>query len=720
MPNRTPSLPRLVLRVGFAGNRELPRNLERLSGILSNVFDTIARRIAEIAPGTAIQASEPESRIRRFYSNERPLVRLVTGLCEGADSLAFNTLEGLQAKAALLDKVAVEMAAVVPFDLPDYRSSRPEEFRPEFDRQAALCAYILCLDGHYEKPDPDTALARERRARAYRAQAALLLRHSDLLVAIADSSEAGKAGGAIETVRAALDFDLPVVFIDSGSGQVRLIRPGDNVASTLAMLQAGSPDWANTLRGWVTNIVADPDADLLESSHESGPSHGDKLLEEFLYGNATSAQLSAGNRGQRTRSFREKCWALVDNAFRPSFAPWRDPSVEPYAAWRARATNLNYHYSGLYRGAFLLNYVMAACAVSLAALSLVLLGSAAGETVFPVWLLISLVGLGSIKLCIVVWIFLNTRQANDGDWNDRAVDYRYLAERLRALFYLSRIGSFQPPAAAPPQYASRVVRQSAVDWLLDAIVRSVSPASLDFARKETFRCDNRELTATIIRLNPVSVLADVRDRWVREQAIYHDRNARTMDRLHGFAENWGKVFNVAVIGFVLLDVLILLADYTGLLSEKYFHVLHAATPWLVFLAAVLPAAVASLNGIRFQSECRRLGERSAVARAILRGRDRSSKEHHARRGWQRWPAFVKTLYPNTFKNKSEVSPEPSGGKWAEANSLAQSIAGAQSDPAADLGSWTHEVLSLSESVARFFVQEVAEWSVLYAKEVPEP
>ena len=42
------------------------------------------------------------------------------------------------------------------------------------------------------------------------------------------------------------------------------------------------------------------------------------------------------------------------------------------------------------------------------------------------------------------------------------------------------------------------------------------------------------------------------------------------------------------------------------------------------------------------------------------------------------------------------------------------------DPTTDPASWTPEVLRLAESVADVFVQEVAEWSVLYAKEIPEP
>ena len=38
----------------------------------------------------------------------------------------------------------------------------------------------------------------------------------------------------------------------------------------------------------------------------------------------------------------------------------------------------------------------------------------------------------------------------------------------------------------------------------------------------------------------------------------------------------------------------------------------------------------------------------------------------------------------------------------------------------EIGAWSLESLRFTEKVATDFVQEVAEWSVLYAKEVAEP
>lgn len=754
MKNTLPALPRLVLRVGFAGNQNVAGDTTALDSSLDQIIETLAHRLAQIAPGTPINAPTPESRIHRFYSKENPVLRLVTGLCQGGDSLAADALERLGNHETLSPHVITELAAVIPYDLPVYRSSRPVDFLPEFDKQAERCSYILTLDGIYEKPIPETPLAKSRRARAYRAQSALLLRQADIIIAATDPDVDGRAGGTMETVRAALEFDLPVVFLHTGTGRISLIEPGDDPASTFAALSDGEDDWQQVLRRWVTTIVADPDVDEIPeapsaqiSEHETVETHGEKLLNEFFRAEATPPLVqSVGGKFQAKTSQGSRLWSAFEDRFRSGAKPKSDPSLQPYKNWRDRSTSLNYHYSGLYRGAFFLNYLLAATAVLLAALSLVLLSYAPHEQakngsedshvgavaevqniaenatswVFPVLLI-----LGALKLGCVWTIYQNTHRANHGDWNDKAVDYRYLAERLRTMYYLPRIGSFQPPVAAPPQYASRVVRQSAVDWLLDAIVRSTSPAALPSLQRESFTFGETTYEASILRLEPTKLLADVRDSWIIQQTVYHDRNARTMDRIQAWAENWGKVFNLSVIAFVAIDVIFVIV---GLIDKKIGAILHHYTPWLVFLAAVLPAAVASLNGIRFQSECRRLAERSAVMRAILSGRSRKTKPEEPKTFWAKlkhllWHrplTFIQTLFPFASQLKLGTPLNPMGSKLAAAEKLQARMATAASNPSTDLASWTPEVLRLSESVASVFVQEVAEWSVLYAKEVPEP
>lgn len=55
----------------------------------------------------------------------------------------------------------------------------------------------------------------------------------------------------------------------------------------------------------------------------------------------------------------------------------------------------------------------------------------------------------------------------------------------------------------------------------------------------------------------------------------------------------------AVIGFVALDLVLLIAASTGRLPPQFHIVEHWMELAFMSLAAVLPAAVATLNGIRF-------------------------------------------------------------------------------------------------------------------------
>ena len=717
-----PPRPRLVLRVGFAGRKELTEEERDLvAGSLESVMQTLARRLSSIAPGTPVDAGK-EPAVSAFFSRKCPLLRLVTGLCEGADAVAAEVLTKIDvspdAGSSPPDRgscIETELAAVLPFDVQTYRGSRPAAFLPEFDEQLSRCAWVLALDGIYEKPTPDTPLAKHRRSRAYRGQSAFLLRQSDILIAAANPDDPGKAGGTLETVREALAFDLPVILIHTGKPTtdqaIYLIEPGDSLPNELAESPLLAADREARLNEWVTQLTADPDDGLATDSPHGAEykKHGELLLTEFF------DQADSPNRQEKEwmNRLRKFAWTFFEKRFKGGEKVASDPKLAPYSFYRQRSTTLNYHYSALYRGAFFLNYVLAIAAVVLAAVSLTLLGTAShtgvGRNITEVlakggirvseavvsakpepWLLPVLLALAAGKFGILFVISSNTRRANQEKWNDRAVDTRYLAERLRGMFYLPEAGSNQPPVAAPPQFASRVVRQSAVDWLFDAIVRSISPADLEAARETQIPSHDGKSTVAVknlLTLNPKATIGKVRDAWVGEQAKYHKNNTHAMHAMHHFLEIVQKRLSWIVIGVVASDIILIGGKVLHWFSEDWMHFAKAATPWLIATSAVLPAIVAALSGIRFQSECQRLAERSAVMKVILAGRPQASP-----------------------------GPAPKG-RFAQADRLAKRI---QSDSATDPGTWSHEVLSLTERIATDFVQEAAEWSVLYAKEVSEP
>lgn len=294
----------------------------------------------------------------------------------------------------------------------------------------------------------------------------------------------------------------------------------------------------------------------------------------------------------------------------------------------------------------------------------------------------AVLGLALLKLYLLWSIARNTHRAKHEHWNDRAVDYRYLAERLRALLYLPTCGAYQPPAAAPAQHAERQVHQSAVDWLCDALARGVSPATPQAGTEPITDPGPRRLA-----LDPGAALTELRSQWISKQIEYHRDNARLMGRLEGFAERAGTGLSQAVVWLVAFDIALLITYIALKLAlahpPHWLEALeHYAAPVLIFFTAMLPAAVASFNGLRFQGETRRLAERSKHLVRVLTGRG------------------------------------------LEAAALAERLAKARGKPAEDCqsndpGAWSLETLRLAERVADDCVREVADWQVLYAKELPE-
>src|SRR5437867_2546313 len=113
LTTQLPAKPNLVLRIGFAGNRDLPADTGPLEAALHSIFATLAQRLQEIAQGNLSPHDVPT--IARFYSPTRPVLRLITGLAEGADALAAQVLMRISNS-----QVQTEHGAVLPFDVATY------------------------------------------------------------------------------------------------------------------------------------------------------------------------------------------------------------------------------------------------------------------------------------------------------------------------------------------------------------------------------------------------------------------------------------------------------------------------------------------------------------------------------------------------------------------------------------------------------------------------
>jgi hypothetical protein len=113
----------------------------------------------------------------------------------------------------------------------------------------------------------------------------------------------------------------------------------------------------------------------------------------------------------------------------------------------------------------------------------------------------------------------------------------------------------------------------------------------------------------LTRADAAAALTAARDEWLQSQVHYHWRNASRMHDLESGLERLAKGLLFTVIGCALTGIsLELLGHHHPDLSGG--EILHVVAVVCGALAAMLPAFIAALAGILFQSEAKRLRLRS--------------------------------------------------------------------------------------------------------------
>jgi len=677
--------PLLVLRVGVVGAIAVEDDQRAsLHARLTEVFHLLAAQLERLSrladgPGDVPEIAEwyegprPDMRVGDTLSAspanaaDQPVLRVVSGLADGTDQIAFEVLAAFEPGI----RTRVELVAVLPSDVAQYRDNSEVKNKAAFNALLERCDCVIELDGDCvprpPEPQPSDPLTRKRRNRAFRLQSAVLLRQCDLLIAAADPQSEGGVGGTRATMATALDLGIPVVFLpcapDEDDAEVSLI---ESIAAFDNAAACSGVNWRDDMENIVTRILAEPGAARSGQSTYADAATGAlspddrRLLGEFFDGLPRTASVRSRVAGWVERRFGDNASRHPGEARSPADSP-----LDAFQSYRERARDLSTYYTGLYRGAFLVNYALAVAAVILAVFTLVYLIALTHGASSATTGLVILIVLALAKLTVLVLILLNTRQGNREAWNARAVDYRYLAERLRTFYYLPLAASLRPASPRAATYAAAALRQSVVDWLLQAVVRQAPPhTGLQRGAAPGFFSPDALHAATTIR-----------EHWLQTQIAYHRTTSRAQLAMHHAIERWVARLNVSVIAIVAADLVILAAVMLRV-DTPWIRAAHEYSPILVFFAAVLPAIVAALNSIGFQSECLRIAERSATMVKILERRR------------------------------------------AECEQLESRITRARGG-SADPGAWTLETLALAESCAQIVTDEVAEWSVLYSRELRE-
>jgi hypothetical protein len=639
MSDSAPAKPIVALTVALAGKRRVEADVVgRLSGALGRVLHAVEARLVSLCePGAA-----GEALALRFATEARPRLTLITGLADGADQLASRIF--LEAQTAFPEVERV-LGAVLPCDRAAFVARSGVTDETGFASAAAACAFIVELDGDmpaapapaHEGEGPDARKARADRARAFSDQSEILLRQADILIAIDDPSDDGRIGGTRQTIRAALDLGMPVIELRLGYDEITLLRSRADYDEPAPLPESHARSALWDLVGELVGAGA--------AAHDAG--YVKSLIGEFYAANPPSP-------GPLNR-----LWEWFEGRFKDPAKLPSDQAALAYLVYRRRASALSAHYASLYRGSFLLGYGLAVVAVILAVGALALFPLRGLWGLSPLELDATLLVLGLAKLAVVVAILRLASRANHERLAHRAADFRYLSERLRAMIFLPHAAALRSPYNWSLPYTTRVSAQDVIDRLFLSIVRQADPLEVIAGPRD----------GVTLRPEAGVALALIRTRWLAGQRRYHEGNHTTQHRMSRWLERMSRRLNQWVIGIVVADLALAALGVAGwaewLPPQLDALINRAATPTLIAMAAILPAAVASLNGVQFQSECSRLADRSEHMAAQLRQLEERSS--------------LARLRPIRLL----------------------------------------DALRLGEDVARSTIDEVAEWSAIYGKDFVE-
>lgn len=596
--------PRIALQIGITGHRfnkiadDKRAAIEQaLRSLYTMIDEAVAALVRETQGG--------------IYSNDVPLMRIVSGLADGTDRLAVTTAPRCWQIEALLPMPRAEY--VRDFSGPN----APERSRDEFEALLASAASVTelpLISGVNVRDD-------EGRAQHYQVLGEFLIRQIDLLVAVWDGGQAAGPGGTASVVARAFEQGRPVFWIDSDDpGQLRRIVGLD--AASYSDHHWQDVD-AAVLEGVLRAILLPPPMPV--SSHEEHRgAHGTALA-------VSRTQLPSYFRMGWPKPMR---WPLAYNLLRLLAGagrwswPIKYPSYDDHArSWdgffsavedtkgldafndRIRsillprsiwADALAWRYGHIYRSAYVSIFLLAGLCVPVGLCYLFFLESPAVLDIKAAFVV--------VELLIISAVVLVVRRGVRLHWHAVWLETRELSELLRLGRSLSYIGALRDFVTAPHATG----QETFASWYVRAAFREIGlPSAV--------------LDAAYLK----HVLKAALTTEIEEQKSYHAANAKNLGKIHHFLHHNGDACFAATMYMLLIylaawgvDHLVAAAhaaEHAAAASHGWLHELleYVIKPIVSIAAAGLPAFGAALSGIRAQGDFEGFAQRSVATHREL-------------------------------------------------------------------------------------------------------
>lgn len=548
MIGKHPPRPRLALNVGITGHRAKALG-DELTVNVRKTLDTVFASLKQAAFDLRVRESE-------LFDPTDPILRLHTPLASGSDQLAAQSARANE----------FQMRALLPFTVEEYQ----RDFRGE---------ELALFNEHLNDADTVMALPGDRSAQdGYVLVGKAVIATSDVIIAIWDGEPANGPGGTAHVVELALRESVPVIHLridraNNDVSTVRLIVGGDLEEPELAELSTAE-HYLKLLADILTPHDGIERDHIREYYREEERQINLRIEYPLLLAMLRVKKLAARPWKQdsiQTDIERER--SVLRDDYRPSL---RMPLERGYG-W---SNFLAIRYAQRFRSGHITNYALSALAVLVALTGLLL-------PAIKIYLVM-------VELVLIGALFYNTSAGRKGDWHRRWLQYRHLAESLRPLLYLKRIGLTSPPFRS--DYISGAHRKEAgtdwTRWYTAAVWREMaSPGG--------------EMSRDLVHLLAKAAIEEQ----LLPQAQYHERNSECMHNLDHRLHEVGNFLMGCVIATCCLYII------------GYFtmhDVVKPLTNLLVVLTAGLPAAGAAVFGMRGHGEHLLQASRSAQTAAALR------------------------------------------------------------------------------------------------------
>jgi hypothetical protein len=539
--------PPAVLVVGITGHRSI--------SAANDLVNSTRAAMAELLRRIWRTFDEVHERERKYFSNSKPILRVVTMVADGAG------LAGAQATG----DCGIELACVLPFEITEYLNDFGPASVPLAKKVVSSANTVFTLPG-----------TRDDGPRSYERANEVILANVDILIGLWDGEPARGRAGTGDVIQAAVSSGIPVIAIDPANlASARLLVHNDhNGIDRPVATELKRKEIAVDLRQLVSQIVLPPTGSVMRRGLDdlySEPTRSFALRFEYpmllkIFGVSRIRRRLSGVHIPDGYNLR------FETQFdQPGFAS-EQPTLQAKRLQQSmqRIDQLANHYGRLTRSSATSGFLI---------IILVAFISACIGIIFPTLSGASII----IQMVVNGLVLLDAAFRQRRRWVERWLDYRSVAERLRALRFLHPLGI----GDLKPSTAHYSKRQSWADWYVRRSERGLGAP--------TGNIQQSDIPGIAKRLVNVEI---------KGQIDYHRaafRQLGILERRLSFSAHMALAAAIATA-----TILTTAAYFVGGPQNVHWR------PIALVALAVFPAATAAFNGIRADADFVHLVERSAI------------------------------------------------------------------------------------------------------------